>query len=682
MNARALGVAAVVLGALAALGVWALRPAAEPAAPPQAAASAPAAAAGVPASTDDEPARAAASKAPAPAERTTAPARELAPTSPMPQGLRGRAVDGLGRPLGGLPVHLVESAANDPLALHLLGRQGDLFQPVASTATAADGTFAVGLAVAQDRTYDLYVTSPTHATARRTGLAIVADQWHELGDIAMVAGATLRGAVTVAGRPDIPVAGAVVTVAIGSAFADAPLLALPDAGAGLVATSGADGRYEIRHVPTRGVVAAHAVAPGFARLRRPNLDLRGDGPHVVDFALLPGHSIAGRVLDAQGAPLGQARIEAWPVEAAGEPTTATSAADGSFEVVGLGLGKHGVRATRRGYATTTAAGIDSGARNVQLQLPTLATVTVRAVAADGAPLRRFRVGLRRVAADPGGAILAVPEVADRSVRLGDGEDAAALDGVPAGEFCVQVEADGFAKALSQPFANPAGGATPRTFDVTVAMGPGATLRGRVVDERGAPLADALVRTLPAGFGVDDPFSRMVPLGSFPQRITTTQTRTDGDGWFTFERLAFGDYQLLAEHSDACRGGVAKTPLAATTAVTLPPIVLASGAVVAGRATVGGAASPQLKVVLATPADRGADVAALRLETVTDPDGSYRMPRRVPPGVYELRAARTGVEAPESHLVPMLLQLQRTAVAVAVARGERDVRADIDLPTDR
>jgi hypothetical protein len=31
---------------------------------------------------------------------------------------------------------------------------------------------------------------------------------------------------------------------------------------------------------------------------------------------------------------------------------------------------------------------------------------------------------------------------------------------------------------------------------------------------------------------------------------------------------------------------------------------------------------------------------------------------------------------------MILQMQRTAVAVAVASGQRDVRADIDLPTDR
>jgi hypothetical protein len=672
--------AALGIGLLAGLIVWGQRLATSAPAPGAAQAGGAA-----PAATAPDPATAPRVDAPAAApladERVAAPAREAAPSPRLPQGLRGRVVDGNGRPLGGLPVHLVESAANDPLLVQLQGRQGEVFQPVASTATTADGAFALGIGVAQARTYDLYVTSAAHATARFGGIAIVADQWHDVGEVALHAGATVQGAVTVAGRPDIPVAGAVVTLALGSAFADAPLRALPDAGQGLVATTGADGRYELRHVPSRGVVVASAVAPGFARLRKDNLELRGDAPVVVDFALLPGQSIAGRVVDGRGEPLREAHVEAWPLEAGGEPTTATSAVDGSFEVLGLGLGKHGLRATRRGHAPAIAKAVDSGARNIELRLAELASVRVRVLAADGTPLRRFRLGLRRVFGD-GGAIAAVPEVPDRSVRLGPDEAAAALDGVPNGEFCVQVEADGYAKALSTAFANPAEpGAAPRAFDVAVTMGPGATLRGRVVDEAGAPLADAAVRTLAAGLALDSPLRRLLA-DAVPERITSATTRTDADGWFTFERLALGDYQLVVEHDDACRGGLASVPLLAPGVRMLAPIVLPAGAIVAGRATIGGAAATQLRVVLATPADRATAADALRLETVTDPDGNYRMPRRVPPGIYELRAARAGGAAPEAHTVHMLLQLQRTAAPIAVASGQREARADIDLPSER
>lgn len=670
------GAAVLVLGAL----LW-LRPA-----PVQAPADAqgrePAAAGALAAEPEAPlPATSQPTAASAATAREVAPApREAAPIAPAAQGLRGRVVDGDRRPLGGLPVYLVDSATNEPLALTLLHRQGDAFRPLASAATAADGSFALGLTVAQDRAYEVYVTSPTHATTRLGGLAITQGQWHDLGDVTMLPGATVRGRVTVAGRPDIPVAGAVVTVAIGTAFADAALRALPEAGHGLVATTGADGAFEVAHVPSRGVVQASAVAKGFARQLKTNLELKADAPVEVDFALLPGQSIAGRVVDAVGAPLAQARVEAWPTEASGEALVATSGADGAFEVVGLGQGKHAVKATLRGFHTETAAGVDSGRTDVTLALRPQGRVRVRVVGSDGAPLRRYRLGLRRVFVAQGGQIAAVADVPDRSVALAFDEDAVEIEGLPFGEFCLQVEADGYAKTLSEPFANPANeGAAPRRFEVAVTMSQGATVRGRVVAEDGAPLAGASVQTAAAGIAADSPFYRMLA-GATPDRITTLTVRTDADGWFTLARLAPGDYQLLVDHPDACRTAVPDLRLAAGLR-TLPPVSLPIGATVTGRATVGGKPAPQMKVVLSTPPDRQAADGAVRVEAITAPDGTFALPRRVPPGQYELRAARTGTDAPEAHVLHTILQLQRTAVPVAVAPGQREARADIDLPSD-
>ncbi len=618
--------------------------------------------------------------APAPVREAAPAPRESAPAPTAAQGLRGRVVDAAARPLGGLPVYLVDSATNEPLALTVLHRQGDAFRPLASTATSPDGTFALGLTVAQDRAYEVYVTSPQHATARLGGLAIVAGQWHDLGDVAMQPGATVRGRVTVAGRPDIPVAGAVVTIAIGTAFADAALRALPDAGNGLVATAGPDGTFELLHVPSRGVVQASAVAKGFARLVKTNLELRADGPVEVDFALLPGQSIAGRVVDAAGAPLAAARVEAWPTEASGDALVGTSGADGAFEVLGLGQGKHAVKASLHGFETAIVHDVASGRADVQLPLRPLARVRARVVGRDGAPVRRHKLGLRRVFPAQGGQIAAVADVPDRSVVLAPGEDAVEIDAVPFGDFCLQVEAEGYAKALSEPFSNPpADAAAPRVFDVRVALDEGATLRGRVVAEDGAPLADATITTAAAGIAADSPFHRLLA-GATPDKVTVTTVRSDADGWFTLPRLALGDYQLLLDHPDACRTTVPDLRLDAGVR-TLPPTALPTGARVAGRATIGGKPAPQMKVVLSTPADRRDAPGALRLEAITAPDGGYALPRRVPPGVYELRAARTGTDAPEAHVLHMILQLQRTAVPVAIAPGQRDARADIDLPSD-
>ena len=92
-------------------------------------------------------------------KRTSAP-----DSSNEPQGLRGTAVNANGRPLMGVSVYLVESASNDPMLLHLVNEQPHLLTPMASDETAQDGSFAVGLAVAQDKTYDLFLLSPRHAT--------------------------------------------------------------------------------------------------------------------------------------------------------------------------------------------------------------------------------------------------------------------------------------------------------------------------------------------------------------------------------------------------------------------------------------------------------------------------------------------------------------------------------------
>src|SRR5690606_2589977 len=99
-------------------------------------------------------------------DRTPAP--ELIRTTPPdrssdPQGLRGTAVDASGRRLMGVTVYLVESASNDPLLFPLIQQQPHMLAPIASTETAADGTFAVGLPVAQDKIYDLFLLSARHA---------------------------------------------------------------------------------------------------------------------------------------------------------------------------------------------------------------------------------------------------------------------------------------------------------------------------------------------------------------------------------------------------------------------------------------------------------------------------------------------------------------------------------------
>ncbi len=679
MNRRAVGIAGLALAAAAAGFTWAMQQLpGEPDVAPQLAQD-------PPASAPEAPAVSRAATAEPATERTagTANERSLPPAPASAQGFRGSIIDEAQRPLGGLDVYLVDSAGNEPAALPLLSQHRHAFGPVASTRSAGDGTFALGLPVVQERVYELYVLSPSFATARIGGLRLLAGEWHELGAITMGAGATVRGRVTVAGRDDIPVPQAVVTVEIGAAFADAALRALPGAGPALTATVDASGAYELRHVPSRGIVQVAAVAPGFARVLKTNIELTLDRPVQVDFGLPPGESLGGTVTASDGRAIAGARMEAWPRQGAGQALVGHSDDSGAFQVLGLVAGPHRLRVIARGFELHDEPDVQPGRQDLRIVLHARSSVRVRVLTPAGDVVRSYRLGLRRYFEDQRGQIAAVADVPEQRVRLDGMSDSATIGDVPPGTFVCQVEAEGFAKTLSAPINNnrqPGAVPGPRQFDVTITLTPGAALRGVVLDENGAPLAGATVATQTDGAMPDNPFFQIVA-ATVPDRITPQRVTTGADGSFLLKHLAFAEYQLLVEHPEACRMFVPGLNLDREGERALPPIRMITGATVTGRVTVAGRVAGQIKVVLTTPATATSGRDALRLETVTDSAGAFRMPRRVPPGTYELRAAIVGTAEPEVQIFRQLLQMQRSSTTVVIGPGQRLVERDIDLPSD-
>lgn len=620
----------------------------------------------------------------APPVRTDEPAvdREartpVPPPATTPQGLRGLVVDESGRPVPGVQVHLVESASNDPLAVPLVLQQRLPSSPLASTATGDDGVFAVGLPRAQQRSYELYLLSPHHAAVRLGELWLLAGQWHDLGVITLVPGTTLRGRVTVEGL-STPVPNAVVVVEAGTVFDDVARRSLPEGHQGLVATTDASGRYELSHAPARGAVRVSAVAPGFARVVRADVDLGAGDPIELDFALPPGWTLRGEVHDPDGRPIEQARVEVWPDQAAAPPLVAATDPAGRFEVVGLRAGPHRVRGSARGFQTGERTGVEAGRSDVVLVLARRGRVQVRASTPEGLVLRSYQLHVRRWFAERGGQIGFVADVPEQSVRLDGMTERAVVEGLPAGTFVCEVVAPGFAKTLSPPFtvaADPG----PAAANVDVVVARGATLRGRVELEDGSPLAGAEVATAADGTDRDSPFWKLVA-GSVPQRVTAAKATTGADGSFALPHIAAGTYQLEVAHPGACRVTVRQIEVEGDGEIRVPPIRVPRGAVVTGRATLGGRNAGQIKVVL-TEAGAGRTGPTTRLETVTDAAGTYRMPARVPPGSYELRAAVVGSADPEAQILRQLLQLQRSSTTVAVPPGADQVVHDIDLPDDR
>ncbi|MFK7741226.1 MAG: carboxypeptidase regulatory-like domain-containing protein [Planctomycetota bacterium] len=606
----------------------------------------------------------------------------------LPQGFYGSVTSRDRRDrLANIAVHLIESRSNDPLRPFLRQMQA----AVASAQTDAAGAFSLGLPVVQDKVYDLVAFSPNHALVRRVGLRLVADQWIDLGQLELEPGATIRGRVTVAGRSGLPVPQAVVQLLPSGSFADDALRALPR-GQGLpMVHVDANGAYEMLRAPTRGVIRLAAWAPGFARLVRKDIELKPDQVTEVDFELPPGRTLSGRIQSLAGTPIANARIEARPKQRELPAASGFTDAQGLFELDGLHPMTHSVRVLAPGFARGERNGVEPGTF-VELTLKRGHQVRVIARTQTGAVLRRYRLGLRRFfpkdldapldrQALAQGDIGRVPEVAEIRAQLDRATDTATLVGIPHGTFVCEVQAPGFASVLSLPFRvrDPSqSGGDGRIVDVEVIVHRGAELRGRVVDADGLPLASAVVQTQRDGTLIDSPLVRVLR-SNVPTRASQRSATTDADGRFAFEKLALATYQLQIEHPDACRQVVRGITCPTATPQTLRPIRMRAGSLIQGRATLDGAVTGQMKLVLTTPPDVTVE-RSLRMETVTDREGRYRFPRRIPPGRYVLRGAGVGQTDPGSEIIQQLLQMKRSATTVTVPPGQDIVERDIAVLT--
>jgi hypothetical protein len=620
-------------------------------------------------------------------------------SSNEPQGLRGAAVNANGRPLMGVTVYLVESASNDPMLLHLVNQQPHLLAPMASAETAQDGTFAVGLAVAQKKTYDLFLLSPRHATVRMTGLRLLPNSWHDLGDLILRTGTTIRGRVTVKGQLGMPVPQATVKVSSGGAFADAALRALPGDSGGLIANVNANGDYELKNAPSSGVVLVTALAPGFARVVKHDIELNSNGPVQVDFELSPGKTLAGDVRTSTGLAIANARIEAWPKQANQPPLVTFSDERGTFLLQGVRAQPHTVKATAAGFAATEQTEVTPG-QAVHLTMVPQNRIHVTALAPTGRVLRNYRVGLRRffpkdhnapldAQALANGTLGSIHEVRDQRIRLDGNNDYAVIHNVPDGTYVCEVQADSFAKSFSLPVRfraaqlpetapgrpKPQQPGSVQRIEVTVTNG--CSLLGQVIDSRGAPLGGATVTTQSPGTMPDSPMLRMMDRW-VPKRITQRTQKTDDNGFFQFERMALTTYQLQIDHPEACRAFVRKIHCKQAIENRLAPITMSHGSIITGFATSQGRIAGQIKVVLTTQQTAPAD-KSLRLETVTDGEGRYRFTRRIPPGSYELRAAVVGTTSPDSEIFQQLLQLKRSSTIFIVPAGQDIVEHNLNVP---
>ena|GEM_PF-1025689 len=189
---------------------------------------------------------------------------------------------------------------------------------------------------------------------------------------------------------------------------------------------------------------------------------------------------------------------------------------------------------------------------------------------------------------------------------------------------------------------------------------GGLILGRVVDDLGNPVPDAMV-VLSERFGLGQSF-----LGNMPQESDKkhpgSQKRTDANGVYRFHRMPSGKiFEMWVRHDDFA-------PTAGPTVVVqkdqkqeLPPVVLKSGFVLRGYVTdIGGnplQALVQITMQQASLSSPGSNIAknlelGRTLEVVAGADGHFEIPR-VAQGIWRLRATYEGYGSAEINPLVMM-----------------------------
>lgn len=303
-----------------------------------------------------------------------------------------------------------------------------------------------------------------------------------------------------------------------------------------------DGYYVFPNVDLNVLNTVSAHKAGYGRQAKTDLRLEGADETVeADFRLVPGLSIRGVVRSANGEPIEGAKVDAYGfVSIQNSRGSAVTKSDGSFELLDLVDGPYQIRAHAAGWNQVREPRVDAGEQNLVLELQPLGEVTgAVVVAANGAPVSEFTLGVRRV--NPGTEQAGPPFLRKEFKRRTDGSFT--MKGVPEGVYILEAEAAGFAPSQSTSFEVRLGQVV---SGIEVRMSTGGGITGRVVDAAtGEPIAGAKVFTQDNGY-IDNPLSQM--FGAMLARTTTSRSSvSDEEGRFTLAQLMPTDYQLRIEH---------------------------------------------------------------------------------------------------------------------------------------
>lgn len=632
--------------------------------------------------------------------RTEAPTPGTAAGAKLPQGVRGRVLLPTGAPATDVSVMLLESSAGDPLQIFLKNRTGQISPPLAMGATAADGSFALGLRK-PDQSVDLRIVTDAYPEFSQQPIKLRADEWYDIGDIRLEQGLIVSGRVLDAASKG-GIAGA--TVFLASSQQSHARVATPGRERGAAAQTDAGGFFQFTNGPRLGLVNLIVEAPGYATANLLNQQLKPDAPNEFAVELEQGQPITGVVVDQNGRPVPGAKVVANALSTKAPQTDNTIAGDdGRFAFPSLRSGPYQLVATANQFAEVRIPMAMTG-EDVKIVMASRGSIKLRVLSADQRPIKAYRISLKRSFPNNPMGIGNVIDFPDRNVSPADyppefGGDWAVVSGLPAGPFRVQIIEQNHAKTLSPEFTVAEGGGEP--VEVVAVLTLGASITGTVIDDRGSPVAGATISSdMNAGFAADTGIFEMFR-SMLPEKHTSLQTRTDAQGRFRLNRLSFADYMVRVSHPDYCEAVAINLSLAQEGQVVDAGVIqLARGAIVEGMTLLDGRPVGQVKVVVSLPmtadnlppaAQPGAQPGGtptvnakpgqpertmFNANTLSDGEGRYRLLKRVPPGTYKITASRQSADNPFN----ALLDMKQTEQQLVIAPGQNRAEVNFTLPS--
>jgi len=306
--------------------------------------------------------------------------------------------------------------------------------------------------------------------------------------------------------------------------------------------------------------------------------------------------------------------------------------------------------------------VTTSAGHIQLTMTPRGGVEGWVVSLANKPVTNFTLHLLRNHPTAG------PNYLNKNRDFADPEGWFLFDDLDPGDYVLEVRANGYADARSDPFSIVKHSVSPAQVRITMARG--GTLAGTVTSPTGDPVGGALV-SINSNNHVESQIGRIFRQLA-PSDERERKQRTGSDGSYEFEHIPSSTYQVAVEHNeyapetindvfinDDDQGGNA--PLD----IPLPP-----GAIIAGRAMdLDNSPLAFSKVQISQPSNGYMDAGT------TDANGRFSF-NNLREGNYQITVNPERVKGEAVHPFVRLVYAQKSMVEIYVSEGQ--ARQDLTL----